>query len=137
MSQYPFSNNDVNPSPFLWMNVDCGPSIGLVRRPMFAERILTAADDIIVVPFDFQVIVKKAVPAPTAVYLPDLALWMSREWGGMPLLIMDGGQNASTYNITITPFGSQTINLQPTWTIAADGGSVLLRPLVDRSGWIV
>jgi len=46
-----------------------------------------------------------------------------------PVLIADWKGDAGTNNITISPNGSEKIQGQSSWTIAADTGSVFLRPL--------
>jgi hypothetical protein len=46
-----------------------------------------------------------------------------------PVLIADWKGDAGTNNILIVPNGSEKIQGQSTWTIAADTGSVFLRPI--------
>jgi hypothetical protein len=53
-----------------------------------------------------------------------------------PVLIADWKGDGGTNNITITPNGSEKIQGQSTWTIAADTGSVFLRP-ISGVGYVI
>lgn len=46
-----------------------------------------------------------------------------------PVLIADWKGDAGTNNITINPSGSEKIQGLSSWTIAADNGSIFLRPI--------
>jgi hypothetical protein len=48
-----------------------------------------------------------------------------------PVLIADWKGDAGTNNITIVPNGTEKIQGQSSWTIAADGGSIFLRPIAN------
>lgn len=124
-----------NGTPTLWAAVNFGPTLGNVPRPVNNITILTAAGDYEVQPYDQMIAVKKTVPQATEIQLPDVALWMKHAYGGFPITIKDAGNNASSFNITILPFGSQTMDSLSTWTIIGDGGSVTFIPLEDLSGW--
>lgn len=114
---------------------DMGPTYGLVRRPLFQDLIITEAGDYTVQPYDFQIIIRKTVPEITTVFLPDITLWMRQPFGMWPLIIKDGSNNAQDFNITVTPFGSQKIDLLDSFVIIENGLCMTLRPLSDLSGW--
>jgi hypothetical protein len=70
------------------------------------------------------VVVNKTVGSATALELPDAHLKTC------PVLISDFKGDAGTNNITITTSGTDTFpGGLTTWTIAADTGSVFLRPV--------
>lgn len=50
----------------------------------------------------------------------------------VPVLIADWKGDAGTNNITIVPSGSEKIQGLASWTIAADNGSVFLRPIANK-----
>ena len=103
------------------------------------SRTVTAAGNVTVASSDRTIVVKKTTPATTNVLLPDVT-----SWNGADLTIKDGGNNASTYPINVVPFGStQTIDGYNAsqlaggyFQIGGDGGSLTLRPLADKSGWV-
>lgn len=53
-----------------------------------------------------------------------------------PVLVADWKGDAGTNNITISPSGSEKIQGLSSWTIAADTGSVFLRP-VPGVGYVI
>lgn len=114
--------------------IDGGPSIGLVRRPLFNDRVVTAAGVTAIEPYDFLVLLNAA--ALQTIQLPDVVLWMRQPYGQFPLLIKDRGMNASAFNKTVLPFGAQTIDGLPNLKIISDGGFAYLRPYSDLSGWM-
>ena len=59
---------------------------------------------------DYFIIIKKTANEPTNVYLP------AGEFG-LNYTIKDGSGNADTYNITIVPNGTNTLDGQPTFVI--------------------
>lgn len=127
-----------------YTRVWAGPSIGWVEVPVATETMVTAAGDYQAVLGDVYILVNKTVPAANSVLLPDVALWvkgnMTQTFGvgfDRSLTITDYAGNASTNNITITPFGAQTINGFSSWTIGEAFSTVCLRPLSDLSGWFV
>lgn len=124
-------------SSIIYAKVDYGPTFGQIYRPVTQQRTFIGAGDDTILPFDQNVRYKKTVPAAFSVYLPNLGLWMRQPFGGFPLLLKDGLNNAGTYNITVLPFGTQKIDNLNQFIIAADGASLFLRPLDDLSGWEV
>lgn len=95
------------------------------------QRVHTAAGAVTVADDDVDiVIVNKTVGAATTVNLPTAA---SRK---KPVRIVDGKYDAATNNITLDAFGSETIMGALTYVIDQDGGSIIVTPLADGSGWI-
>jgi len=131
-------------SPIIYGNVDYGPTIGRVYRPINQRRIVTVAGNDIIQPFDQLVIYKKTVPASFTVQLPDCVLWMTQMYGGFDLVCKDGANNAGTFPILFAPFGaSQTIDgvnagglPGGVYTLAGNSASIIFSPLTDGSGWV-
>lgn len=130
-------------TPVIYGRVDYGPTFGNIYRPLNQRRIITAAGDDTIQPFDVILIYKKTVPAAFNVFLPDLALWMAQPYGGFDLTCKDGAGNSATYPITFVPFGTQTIDGVATgglpnggYQLIGNNGSVIFSPLIDKSGWI-
>jgi hypothetical protein len=80
-------------------------------------------------PTDEVLIVKQASGAPFTVNVD----WLSRT---RPLRVVDGKGDASTNNITITPAAGQTqlAEVNYSYVIDGNGGSITLTPLPDGSG---
>lgn len=116
-----------------WMKVDCGPTIGWVRRPMFNERFIISGVTYSVQPFDFQLLI--AVNADFNVLLPSVTTWMRQPWGMFPIFVKDNGPFAGTHPITVTPEGADTIDGLASVQIVSDGGSLSVRPKSDLTGW--
>lgn len=81
--------------------------------------------------------------APVTITLPNVILWM-REPAYRPAVsfersiwIKDSGYNASSFNITITPFAGQTIDGLPSFMIVTQGLLIRLYPLNNLTGWFV
>lgn len=122
-------------TPTIYGKVDYGPTFGSVFRPLNQKRIVTAAGDVTILPFDVIVIVAQTIAAAFALILPDLNLWMSQPYGGFDLII----KNRNTgFDATITPFGTQKIDGLASLIIGGGQGEggVILSPLNDRSGWV-
>lgn len=122
-------------SPTIYGKVDYGPTFGQVYRPVNTKRIVTAAGNITIIPFDVIVVSKKTVAAAVSIQLPDLNLWMTQPYGGFDLIIKN--QNVG-FDATILPFGAQTIDTLASLIVGSGegGGGVILSPLNDFSGWI-
>lgn len=122
-------------TPTIYGKVDYGPTFGSVFRPLNQKRIVTAAGNVTIIPFDVIVIVAQTVAAAFSLFLPDLNLWMSQPYGGFDLIIKN--RNAG-FDGTYTPFGTQKIDGLASLIVnggQGDGG-VILSPLNDRSGWV-
>jgi hypothetical protein len=73
--------------------------------------------------------VNKASGSATTLTLPPAASKVGSAGQLVPVLIADWKGDAGTNNITINPNGSETIQGRSSWTIAADNGSIFLRPI--------
>jgi hypothetical protein len=96
------------------------------------QRPVTAAGAVTIDAADADiVIVKKTVGAATTVNLP---LSASRT---VPIMIVDGKGDANTNNITIVPQTGESIYavVNQTAIIDGNGGSVILTPKGDGTGW--
>jgi hypothetical protein len=129
-----YTNNDVNPSPFLWGRIDSGPTHGYVRRPLFAERLVTASTTLQFC--DFQLLIKPNPVDNITIVLMSVRAWLDSPLGGTPFLVQDqmavGTQGLS---IAIVAAAGEKINGQSSWQIVSDYASVMIRPLIDYSGW--
>jgi hypothetical protein len=97
-----------------------------------SQRIVTAAGAVTVTADDADIIyINKTVGAATAVTLPSAA---SRT---KPVMIVDGKGDANTNNITISPQTGEGIYAVTNGTAIIDGngGSVILTPKFDGTGW--
>jgi hypothetical protein len=92
------------------------------------SRVVTAAGSVAVAANDRVVAINKTTGAATPVTLPAAA---SKNG---PVLIADFKRDAGTNNITITPNGAELIQGLSSYTIAANGASLLLWPLAGV-GW--
>lgn len=125
--------NSVTSQLWGWMRVDCGPTIGWVRRPMFNDRVLETGTSYTVQPFDFQLLVYRDVPF--TIYLPKLSVWMSQPWGLFPIFVKDVGSLAEANNITIEAFAGDGIDGLPSVAIVANTGSLSVRPRFGGLNW--
>ena len=132
MSSPPFG---LTSTPTLWGKVDYGPTIGNVFRPLNPKRIITVAGDVTIQPFDVIVIILQTIPAVLNVILPDLALWMTRAYGGFDLIIKNGNVG---FDATIVPFGAQKIDGLSSLILGGGQGegATIISPLNDKSGWL-
>lgn len=96
------------------------------------QQIKTAAGDVNVALNDGLIVVNKTVGGATTVTLPA----SSSKVGAVK--IVDWKGDAGTNNITIALTGSDKLNGNlTTWTIAADGGSVVCTPISTGIGYSV
>lgn len=129
-----YPNNTATGQIWLQGLISAGPSIGLIRRPIFNEREITDGGTTNVDPYDFLILLNAA--AAQTVQFPDVVQWMRQPWGQFPILVKDKGNNAGTYVKTVLPFGSQTIDGLASFSIQSDGGFGLFRPYSDLTGWM-
>jgi hypothetical protein len=132
-------------SPIIYGKVDFGPTFGQVYRPLNQRRIVTAAGNDTIQPYDCFIFYRKLVAAAFSVQLPDAAAWMSYPYGGFDLTCKDSAGVSQANPITFLPFGAvQTINgLNAAalagsgggWQLASDFGTIIFSPLADGSGW--
>lgn len=96
------------------------------------QQIKTAAGDVNVSANDGLIIINKTVGAATQVNLPASSTKVG------PVKVVDFKGDAGTNNITVALVGSDKLNGNlTTWTVASDGGSIVLTPLNDGSGYAV
>ena len=120
-------------TPTIYGKVDYGPTFGNVFRPLNTKRIITAAGNVAIIPFDVIVIVNQLIAAAFNLQLPDLNLWLTQPYGGFDLTIKN--RNAG-FDGTILPFGAQKVDGGASLILAGGGqSSVILSPLNDGSGW--
>jgi molecular chaperone DnaK (HSP70) len=74
------------------------------------------------------------IQLPSAISLP--AGTQPTKIAGQPLTVVDSGGNAVTRNITILPFGSETIMGLASVVIANNFGSYTLVPDEVNGGWV-
>ncbi len=110
-------------TPTLWTSL-------LLAVPVVpTAKILTAAGPYASLPTDMTLIVKQVVGAPFTITVD----WSRRT---APLRVVDGKGDAAAHPITITPaFGqTQLAQVNFSYVINGNGGSVILTPLPDNSG---
>lgn len=96
------------------------------------EQIKTSAGNVTVATTDGLIIINKTVGQATTVTLP-----ASASKSG-PVKVVDWKGDASTNVITIALTGGDKLNGNlTTWVIASDGGSVMLDPISDGTGYAV
>jgi len=96
-----------------------------------AARILSAAGDTEIEDDDDIVVVKKTIGEVTQCLLPEAS---ARD---RPATIKDGRGDADSNNITITPFGAETIDGATEYVLTFSFQAVTLYPYPDGSGWYV
>lgn len=96
------------------------------------QQIITSGTDVNVAASDGLIVINKTIESATTVYLPASTAKIG------PVKIVDWKGDAGNYNITINVVGSDKLNGNLTsWTIEADGGSLVFTPLNDGSGYAV
>src|SRR5438128_1880636 len=103
--------NSVGGQIWSWTQIDAGPSIGWVRRPLYNDKYITTGTTYNVQPFDWRLLIDRAA-TPFEILLPNVALWMRQPYGLFPIQIKDIGNAAlvdiSSTPITVSPFAGQT-----------------------------
>ncbi len=130
--------NSVGGQIWSWMNIDAGPSIGWVRRPLFNDKYLTAANTPYTVqPFDWRLLINLTVAAPFQIYLPPIATWMRQPYGLFPINVKDVGNtvNDTTGIVTVSTTDGANIDGLTSVQLITTGGSMSFEPRSDLSGW--
>lgn len=81
------------------------------------------------------VAIQRASPTATAISLPQVA-----SQAGNAVHLVDWSSSVSQHAITLTPFGSETIMRQSSWSVfstASQLGSLTLYPSLDLNGWVI
>lgn len=119
-----------------WIKIDCGPTIGFVRRPLFNDRYITFGTTDTIQPFDFRVLVKLSVPATFTITLPSVRTWLLQPWGQFPIQIKDAGLTAALATpIIVQRTPPDTIDGLNSISIVSVGGSASFVPKTDLTGW--
>jgi hypothetical protein len=133
------SDLDQSGNAYQQAKVYLGPSLGWVMQQVKPEKVV-GAGTIILQPGDSLIMAHTDV-GPITVQLPDVVPWI-REAAYQPMTgferaiwIKDVLGNANVNNITVTPFGTQTIDLQSSFTIISSFAMIRLYPLFDLTGW--
>jgi len=96
------------------------------------QQIKTTAGAVNVAANDGLIAINKTVGASTTVNLPAASTKVG------PVKVSDWKGDAGTNNITVSVTGTDKLNGNLTsWVIASDGGSIVLTPLNDGSGYAV
>ena len=122
-----------------WVKTYCGPTLGWVMFLQNAVKdVITAGTtnidsgtNLIRVNVAGLVTIQlptAIVPTP-AVTVPPTALT------GQPVIIVDRGGNAASFNITILPFGAETIMGLASLVITSNYGAFVLTPDTVNGGW--
>lgn len=133
---------DQGGQPYQSTKVYLGPSLGWVMAQIRPETNITAAGTTTLTPGAGLVLVN--VAGLVTVNLPDVTKWVN-EFAYSPVTaferaiwIKDLGGNAAAFNITVQPFGAQSIdNLAQAFTIVQNRQLLRLYPRVSSIvGWI-
>lgn len=117
-----------------------GPSLGWVMVRVKPETLIASAGTYTVQPGDSILLVN--VAGLVTVQLPDVARWV-KETAYNPatgferaIYVKDYGGNAAAFNITIAPFGTNTIDkFASNFTIIQNRQLLRLYALNDLTGW--
>lgn len=127
--------------PTQWANVYLGPSLGWQRTQIFPQQSIVVAGTTALSGGAGIVLVN--VAGLVTIQLPSCTTWM-QEVASQPITafdrsiwIKDYGGNAATYNITITPNGTDTIDGQASFAIITNYNIIRLYPLLSLTGWFV
>lgn len=135
---------DLDQGGMAWQKarVYLGPTLGWVETQVRPTRNITTGGTTTLAAGDSVVLVNVALAV--TINLPDVAQWL-KEVAYQPataferaIWVKDIGGHAAVNNITITPFGTQTIdNSLASVVINTNLGFSRLYPLNDLSGWFV
>jgi hypothetical protein len=133
---------DLDQSGHSWQKVRAflGPTLGWVDMHVMPTRNITVAGSYPVLPGDAVILVQAA--GSVTILLPDVRVWVQETAYqpatafGRELWIKDLGGNALSFPITVTPFGTQTIDmLAQSFSIIQNRMLLRLYPLNDLTGW--
>lgn len=94
------------------------------------QRVITAAGPQGILITDRIVLVRQDVGAPITLNLPQASLM-----NGVPILIVDDKGDSFTNNITVVPYGSETVIGASNYVMASNKTSILARPYATGGGW--
>jgi hypothetical protein len=120
----------------VWM----GHSLGWIEQFVRPEVFLTTAQTYVMNPGDS--IIHVNVAGSVTVQLPDVGAWLNENYRQpvtgyeRAIWIKDLGGNAAAFPITVTPFGSQSIDaLLGSFTLISNRALLRLYPIYDLTGW--
>jgi hypothetical protein len=120
-----------------------GPSLGWQDLPVAPQLYVTSAAPLVIQPQTSRVLLKAAV---TAIQLPSVVAWVTANTAlmaqgpsdGRSLWIKDLSGTAGANPITLTPFGVDQIDQQPSFQIITINELIRFYPIQsDLSGWFV
>jgi len=121
------------------VKVYLGPSLGWVQAQVGSQIYVTTGGNFIVPPGIQTVFVN--IAATVNVQLPLVSLWVREPYYqpatafNRSLWVKDFGGHATSFNITVTCAGSDTIDGLNMFTIIQDFAVLRLYPLNDLTGW--
>jgi hypothetical protein len=124
--------------PYQGVQTYLGPTLGWVQNWVRPERTYTSSP-INVTSRDSVILIDEQ--NPVTVNLPDVSAWMREPFYQIyspferAIWIKDIGGYGGAFNITIVPFGSQTIDGQPTFVMVMNRAIARLYPRNDLTGW--
>jgi hypothetical protein len=125
--------------------INLGPkdSIALVNTFLASSPFALVRGGSAIVDVLGESIVELPTSSGPTVFLPDVQAWAREPFYSLytpferAIWIKDIGGNAAINNITIVPFGTQTIDGATSYTITTNAGIARLYPLNSLQGWYV
>lgn len=128
--------NTVGGQIWSWTKIDCGPTFGLIRRPLFNDKYLDSGTTYTLQPYDCRLLIKLGAPATFTITLLPVLTWLRQPWGLFPVQIKDVGLTAAVGTpIVVVRGGADTIDGLTQVSIISAGGSLSVSPKTDLTGW--
>ena len=122
-----------------WVKTYCGPTLGWVNFLVNAVLTITAGGTTTIASGTTLIRVNVAglvtVQLPTAIVPTPAVTVPPTAFTGQPVTIVDVGGNAAANNITILPFGAETIMGLASLVITSNYGAFVLTPDTVNGGW--
>lgn len=123
---------DMENSPRM-IRVYMGPTAGWQMVPVSYNRVITATGNYTVVAWDVIIGINQTLSAPMSVLLPKVLTWMNMIGGATEIIVKDLAGVAAANNITLVPFGADTI-IGPS-VITINRGSLQIVPQPNQTSW--